>query len=61
LLEKNLSKVADAIITIPVGLQLRPEGMFEPLTIAFVLPLARDAPWILKHSPLVQDFVVGVQ
>jgi hypothetical protein len=58
---EKLNKVADAIITIPVGSHLWPEDMFEPLTIAFVFPLIRDSPWILKHFPLVQEFLAGVQ
>jgi hypothetical protein len=58
---KKLNKVADAIITIPVGSHLWPEEMFEPLTIPFVFPVVRDSPWILKHSPVVQEFLVGVQ
>jgi hypothetical protein len=58
---KKLNNVAGAIITIPVGSHLWPEKFFEPLTIAFVFPVVRDSPWILKHSPLVQEFLIGVQ
>ena len=36
---KALSKVADLVVSFPVGHVTWPQAMFEPLTIAFVFPL----------------------
>ena len=43
--EKELRKVADFIIDIPPGEAFWTENMYEPLTLAFVLPFKNFYPW----------------
>jgi hypothetical protein len=48
-----LNKVADFIVSIPVGCPIWPHDMHEPLTLAFICPLVDRKPWILRDSDLV--------
>jgi hypothetical protein len=48
-----LNKVADFIVSIPVGCPIWPHEMHEPLTLAFICPLVDRKPWILRDSDLV--------
>eukprot|EP00978_Attheya_sp_CCMP212_P023115 scaffold70031_cov33-Attheya_sp.AAC.1 len=45
-----LSKVADCMLTIPVGFTHWPSNMHEPLVIAIVCPIAVSAPWVQRGS-----------
>jgi hypothetical protein len=48
-----LNKVADFIVSIPVGCPIWPHEMHEPLTLAFIFPLVDRKSWILRDSDLV--------
>ena len=50
---KQLGKLADCMFTVPVGVPWWPTHMFEPITLAFILPLNRFSPWSFKRSKLV--------
>ena len=52
---KQLSKAADLVITLPCGHSAWPREMFEPLTIAFVLPFIKHRPWQLRGSQHILD------
>jgi hypothetical protein len=47
---KQLNKVADVVITVPVGHPAWPKEMYEPLLIGFVFPFVRHAPWQLRGT-----------
>jgi hypothetical protein len=48
---KQLSKVSDVVITVPVGHPSWPKEMFEPILIGFVFPFVRHDPWQLRGTP----------
>jgi hypothetical protein len=45
-----LSKVADCMLTIPVGFTHWPANMHEPLIVAIVCPIACSSPWVQRGS-----------
>jgi hypothetical protein len=47
---KMLSKVADCMLTIPVGFTHWPANMHEPLIVAIVCPIACSSPWVQRGS-----------
>jgi hypothetical protein len=47
---KQLRKVADLVVTIPVGSPLWPNEMCEPLVIALICPLLNQSPWKVGNS-----------
>jgi hypothetical protein len=49
---KQLMKVADAVFVVPVGSDVWPSNMHEPLVIALICPLLSSSPWQIKHSRL---------
>ncbi len=48
---KHLCKVADIILTLPVGHSAWPTDMHEPLTIGICFPYLTHRPWELKRAP----------
>jgi hypothetical protein len=48
---KQLNKVSDVVLTIPVGHPAWPKEMFEPLLIGLVFPFIRHEPWQLRGTP----------
>jgi hypothetical protein len=49
---KQLMKVADVVFVVPVGSDVWPSSMHEPLVIALICPLLSSSPWQIKHSCL---------
>ena len=49
---KQLIKVADAIFVVPVGSDIWPSTMHEPLVIALICPLLSSSPWQVKETNL---------
>lgn len=47
---KALYKAADLVVLLPIGHPAWPKTMFEPLTIAFILPFLPHRPWQLRRS-----------
>jgi hypothetical protein len=56
-----LNKVADLIVSIPVGCPIWPHKMHEPLTLAFICPIIDRQPWVLRESELVVHLDAAVQ
>ena len=52
---KQLHKVADVVLNVPVGHPAWPENMFEPLTVAFVFPFLSHRPWELRRAPKLME------
>ena len=52
---KQLLKAADLVITLPCGHPFWPKEMYEPLTIAFVLPFLKHRPWQLRGSTYILE------
>ena len=52
---KRLSKVADAMFTIPVGSTLWPQNMHEPIIVALICPLLASSPWQVRDTRLVAE------
>jgi hypothetical protein len=50
---KRLAKIADVIITMPLGTDVWPREMFEMLTIALIPPLLNRYPWTIRGSRMV--------
>jgi len=50
---KQLGKLVDCMFYVPVGVPWWPETMFEPLTVAILLPIYRSYPWSAKRSQFV--------
>jgi hypothetical protein len=48
--QKQLYKVSDVVIALPVGHPSWPKEMFEPLLIGLVFPFVRHNPWQLKGT-----------
>lgn len=48
-------KVCDVNFVVPVGSNVWPSDMFEPLWIGIVLPLIPHRPWSLKRAPLMVE------
>ena len=48
---KKLGKVADILLTVPVGSKIWEEEQHEPLTVALVFPLMRRSPWQVQFLP----------
>jgi hypothetical protein len=48
---RQLNKVSDIVITVPVGHPAWPTHMFEPLFIGIVFPFIRHQPWQLRGTP----------
>ena len=53
---KNLRKVADVVIKIPIGVGIWPETMHESLTLAILCPLLNRSPWRVRPTTLARDF-----
>ena len=53
---KQLSKVADAMFTIPVGCSVWPDNMHEPIVVALICPLLSCRPWRVRGSPWMVEF-----
>lgn len=51
----TLRKVADVLITVPVGCSVWPRRMHESLTLAIVCPLLNRCPWQLRNTKLAVD------
>jgi hypothetical protein len=47
---KQLNKVSDVVITVPIGHPAWPKEMFEPLLIGLVFPFVRHKPWQLRGT-----------
>jgi hypothetical protein len=48
---RQLNKVSDVVVTIPVGHPAWPSHMFEPLFVGLVFPFIRHQPWQLRGTP----------
>jgi hypothetical protein len=60
---KRLSKVADAMFSVPVGSMLWGAHMHEPVVVALICPLLQCRPWQVRDSNIVvelRDQVSGV-
>ena len=53
---KQLSKLADAGVTVKAGNQIWPKEMFEPLTIALIAPLLSTSPWKQGRTTRVENW-----
>ena len=53
--QKHLHKVADIVVSVPVGHPAWPTDMHEPLTMGIVFPFFRYKPWRLRRSPILLD------
>ena len=47
---KQLNKISDLVVTLPVGTALWDTNQFEPVTIGLTCPLLSRRPWILKRT-----------
>jgi hypothetical protein len=52
---KRLSKVADAMFTVPVGSLFWGADMHEPVIVALICPLLASRPWQVRDMPLVAE------
>jgi hypothetical protein len=52
---KRLSKVADAMFTVPVGSLFWKADMHEPVIVALICPLLASRPWQVRDTPLVAE------
>jgi hypothetical protein len=58
-----LSKVSDAMFTVPVGWMLWRAHMHEPVVVALICPLLQCRPWQVRDTDIVvelRDQVSGV-
>ena len=58
---KQLSKLADALVTVPVGSKVWPLEMHEPIVIAPICPLLTSSPWQVHDNKLVAEFADSVR
>jgi len=58
---KQLSKLADVLITVPVGPSVWPADMHEPIVNALICPLLTFSPWQVRDTELVAEFVNSVR
>jgi hypothetical protein len=49
---KQLMKVCDVIFVIPVGCDVWPSSMHEPVVIGLICPLLSSSPWQVRETPL---------
>jgi hypothetical protein len=57
---KQLSKLADVLVTVPVGSKVWPPEMHEPtIVIALICPLLTSSPWQVRDTKLVAEFAEG--
>jgi hypothetical protein len=47
---KQLNKVSDVVIAVPIGHPAWPKEMFEPVLIGLVFPFVRHNPWQLRGT-----------
>ena len=47
---KQLNKVSDVVVTVPIGHPAWPKAMFEPLLIGLIFPFVRHNPWQLRGT-----------
>jgi hypothetical protein len=47
---KQLMKVADVVFVVPVGCDVWPSNMHEPLVVGLICPLLSSSPWQIKES-----------
>lgn len=52
---KQLGKVADILFTVPVGTNIWPSHMYEPVFVGIVFPLPNRFPWTLRNTKLMAD------
>jgi hypothetical protein len=52
---KRLSKVADAMFTVPVGSYLWAANQHEPIVVALICPLLLSRPWQVRDTELVVE------
>jgi len=52
---KQLGKVADVLFNVPVGTDVWPTRMHEPLIIGIIFPLPDRHPWSLRKTKLMAD------
>ena len=59
---KQLSKLADVLVTVPVGSKVWPPEMHEPtIVIALICPLLTSSPWQVRDTKLVAEFADSVR
>jgi len=58
---KQLSKLADVLVTVPVGSKVRPPEMHEPIVIALICPLLTSSPWQVRDTKLVAELADSVR
>lgn len=52
---KQLSKVVDVLFNVPVGTNIWPSHMHEPVLVGIVFPLPDRQPWTLRRTKLMAD------
>jgi hypothetical protein len=57
---KQLRKVADFVVTIPVGSSLWDESLHEPLVLALICPLLNHSPWQVRNTRGLAELTVAL-
>jgi hypothetical protein len=58
---KQLSKLADVLVTVPVGSNVWPSEMHESIVIALIYPMLTSSPWQVRDTELVAEFTDSVR